>query len=168
MSIREHLPFGRSSGRSREGGEVALMPFHFLQREMNRLFDGFFRSPFETPALVAEGGWGDFSPRLEVVEDEKGYTVSAELPGMDQKEVQLSLTENQLVLKGEKRTEKKEERKGYFYSERSFGSFERMVPFDVEIDADKAEATFKNGVLTVVLPKSARSVERARTISIKS
>ena len=93
--------------------------------------------------------------------------VTAELPGIDQKDIELDLSDNALTLRGEKRSERKEEQAGRRYSERSYGRFERTIPFAAEIDADKVEARCENGVLKITLPKNPKARDKTRRIEIK-
>jgi len=112
---------------------------------MGSLFDDFFGG-FETQLA-------EFSPRTDVLEDEKKFEVTCELPGLDETDVTVSLTDEILTIEGEKKLESEENEKGYHHIERSYGSFKRVIPFGTEIDADKINAEFKNGVLKVSLPK---------------
>jgi HSP20 family protein len=106
------------------------------------------------------GGW----PQVDLAETDKAVTITAELPGMEEKDVELLLQDGMLTLKGEKRseTEDKERR----FSERYYGSFERHIPLSADVQADKAEARFKNGVLKVTLPKNPEAQPKAKRISI--
>jgi len=140
-----------------------------FRREMDRLFDDFF-APAETRSFAGGqsptqtlGGW----PRIDVQEGDQAYTIAAEVPGMDPKDVQLDLRENALIISGEKRAERSDEGQGRHYSERSYGRFERVIPFESEIDSDRVEATCSNGVLTITLPKAAQARDRSRRIEVK-
>lgn len=106
-----------------------------------------------------------FSPRIDVVESEAEYLVTAEVPGLDEKDLQIEVHGDVLTLSGEKRAEHEGERKGWRWSERSFGSFRRAIRLPVEVEADKASASFKNGVLTVTLPKAAAARVRQITVN---
>ena len=139
-------------------------PVLSLHREMNRLFEDFWRgfdflSPFEDG-----GSWGVFTPRVDVEETADEVRVTAELPGLEEKDFELTLSGDTLVLRGEKREEREDEARGWH--ERSYGSFERTVALPVEVDADRATAQFKNGVLRVRLPKSAK--EQGKRIPIST
>jgi len=123
-------------------------PFLARREEMDRIFDDFFRSS----ELGYFGGAG-FSPRVNVAEKEDKVLVSAELPGLEEKDIEVSLSRDTLTISGEKRYEKEEEDQNFYRRERSHGSFSRSVPISCPIDHDKVEATYKNGVLTVSLPK---------------
>ena len=157
MDFRDLIPFG---GRDRRG-ELATRgdnPFESFQREMNRLFDDFFRGIGTSPARFGRGegffGAAMAAPRVDVSETDREYEVTAELPGLEEKDVEVLLDQNLLTLKGEKRAEREEKDKNYYLAERSFGSFRRTIPLPVEIEQDKVEANFKNGVLTIRLPKA--------------
>jgi len=161
MAIRNLVPFGKKSVpvRREEGS-----PFALLRHEMDSLFDNFFRrfdiEPFESRLSL-------FSPKVDVVENDKEIKVFAELPGMDEKDIDISLTRDTLMIRGEKREEKEQKGKDYYRMERSYGSFSRTIPLPVEVETDNIEAKLKKGVLTVILPKSARAVEETKKISVK-
>ena len=138
-------------------------PFILLRREIDSLFDNFFsgvnRGPFENRQ-------GIFNPKVDVTETDKDIKVRAELPGMDEKDVEVSLNKDTLTIRGEKKAEKEHEGKAYYRMERSYGSFSRTIPLPVEVDTDKIEAQLKKGVLTVTLPKSAKAVDKTKKISV--
>jgi HSP20 family protein len=140
-------------------------PFSSFRREMDRLFDDFL-IPAEGRSFSGSNG-GAMRPSLDLAETDQAYTVTAELPGLEQKDVELTLRDNALVLSGEKRQEHEEHNGGRRYTERAFGRFERIVPLEAEVDADKVEARFKNGVLTVTLPKNPKAQEKTRRIEIR-
>ncbi|GLS63464.1 heat-shock protein Hsp20 [Methylobacterium oxalidis] len=164
MSVRDLIPWGRSTNAplpSRMRDEPAS-PFLTLHREMNRLFDDVFSGlGGGMPGLATRGlGW----PSVELVETEQGLRVSAELPGLDEKDVELTIDDGVLTLRGEKRAETTDTQRGY--SERSYGRFERVLALPFAVEEDKVEATFRNGVLSVTLPRSAKAPERGRRIAI--
>jgi len=143
-----------------------LRPFESLRREVDRLFEdfagGIWRSPFGRSFFDVEPAWRGQSarsimPAVDVTETDKAYEIVAELPGMDEKNVEVKVTDDILTIKGEKQEEKEERRKDYYLSERSFGSFQRAFQVPAGADTDKIEANFKNGVLMVTLPKSAEA-----------
>jgi len=140
-------------------------PFVSIQREMNRLFDDFFRG-FEP--VPFEESMGRFVPAIDIKEDEKEYTIKAELPGMDEKDVEVILGDNTLTIKGEKKEEKEDRDKDYYYVERTFGSFQRTIPIPDYVDTQKAEAHFKKGVLTISLPKTEEGRTKGKKIAIKA
>jgi HSP20 family protein len=140
-------------------------PFALLRREMNTLFDNFFRG-FEVEPFTSR--FSGFSPDVDVKESEKEIKVAAELPGMDDKDIDISLTRDSLTIRGEKKEEKEDKGKDYYRVERSYGSFSRTVPLPVEVDVDKAKAEFKKGVLTVTLPKTPKAIKETKKISVKA
>lgn len=162
MANRDLIPM-RTSGLPAFGRD----PFSAFRREMDQLFDTFFAPPearsFASPEMMAAA----VRPNIDVHETEQAYTVTAELPGIDQKDVELNLNDNILTLRGEKRSERVEEDGGRRYSERSFGRFERTIPFPAEVDAEHVEASYENGVLKVVLPKNAQARDKTRRIEIR-
>jgi HSP20 family protein len=137
-------------------------PFVNLQREMNRLFDGFLQGWDKEPAE----GFGAFTPRIDMAEDEKSLILSAELPGMNDKDIEVSLSRDLLTIRGEKKHEQEQRRGNYFYSERSFGSFARTVRMPREVDADKVRAEFKKGILKITLPKTLPAGKETRKIAV--
>lgn len=155
--FRSLLPFGRSDvGRADD-------PFLALQRQMNRLFDETFTG---LPAIRAGNG-GALAPSIDVKETDKAIEVEAELPGVDEKDVQVTLEDNVLTIKGEKKAEKEESKKGYYMSERSYGSFLRSFELPTGVDSDKVNATFSKGVLKVTLPKPPAAQSNAKKIDVK-
>lgn len=159
------LPINRKGNRLSVRREDES-PVQAIQNEMNRMFDQFFADPF--PLMPARYNRAlEFYPRVDIAESETEYKVSAELPGIDEKDVQISLEKNALVLSGEKKTESEEKEKSYHRIERSYGSFQRVIQFDRELNEDKASAVFKNGVLTITLPKAEDAIKKSRKIEIK-
>ena len=144
-------------------------PLAALHDAMNGVFDDFSRgwdiAPFRR-GLLAEAT--TFIPRLEVSDDDKNVMVRAELPGLDEKDIDVSLTGNLLTLKGEKRSEKEEKKQNYYYKERSYGAFERAVDLPCEVDRERAQATFKKGVLCINLPKTPQAQSSTRKIAVKT
>jgi HSP20 family protein len=95
----------------------------------------------------------EFSPKVELRETDKGYSVRAEIPGISESDVNVTLRENNLILEGEKKTETKKEERGHYFSEFSYGSFYRSIPLEEEVNPDKVKATYRNGILNVELEK---------------
>jgi HSP20 family protein len=143
-------------------------PFFGIQRDMNRLFDDFFRGLDVTSLNAAGERLNRFVPSLDVRESDKEVHVQVELPGMDEKDVEVLLTDNSLTLKGEKKEEKENKGKDYYHLERSYGSFQRVIPLPEGIDTKKAEAKFKKGILSITLPKLEQSKGKAKKIEIKT
>lgn len=174
MSVRDLIPQNliwwrnRDSQTPTEWRDDGRDPFTSFQREMNRLFDDFFRSADpRLPSLAGSGpAWGGATwPRVEIAETDREIKVSAELPGLEEKDVELLLENGGLTIRGEK-TSASEDRERQF-SERFYGRFERRIPLPDGIEQDKAAANFANGVLTVTLPKSETAQSRVRRIEIR-
>jgi HSP20 family protein len=164
--MRNLLPtvWRRSESPLRRAEENSLLALH---RDMNRMFDDFFRGfdilPFNG-GRDAEG----FSPSVDVREGEKEVTVKAELPGMDEKDIEVSLTDNGLTIRGEKKAEKEEKGNGYWHRETSYGAFHRVVPLPEGLNMDKVDARFKNGVLTVTITRLKDTGAKEKRIAIKA
>ncbi len=141
-----------------------------LRDEMNHLFDEFFTG-FErrTPSMFRshEPGWlmggrrGDMTPAVDVAEDDKAVTLTAELPGMKEEDVEVVLRDDMLTVKGEKKSEREEKEENYHLTERRYGSFERTFRLPETADADKIKAAIDDGVLTVTIPKMAEAKAKA-------
>jgi HSP20 family protein len=124
------------------------------------LMEDLWRTPFET-------GLGQMEyPAVNVSEDDRNITVEAELPGMDSNDIDISLQNNMLVLQGEKRFEDEQKQGNYQRIERSYGSFSRTIPLSSSVDEDNVKASFKNGILTVTLPKQEKA--QGKKIAIES
>ncbi|RBP14103.1 heat shock protein Hsp20 [Roseiarcus fermentans] len=151
-------------------------PFESLRREVDRLFEDFtaspFRLPFRRPAFDIEPFWSPEAwvavPAVDFVERDTGYEVHADLPGLDEKDVEVSVAGGVLTIKGQKHEETEEKKPDFHLRERRFGSFERAFRVPAGVDADRIEASFKKGVLTVVLPKSAEAQKPVKTIAVKA
>ena len=107
-------------------------------------------------------------PAVDITQTDKGYEITAELPGMEDKDIEVKLANGVLTIRGEKRDEKEEKNKDYYVRERSFGSFERSFQVPENIDTDKINAGFKKGVLTITLPKSAEAQKAEKKIEVKA
>ena len=139
-------------------------PFIALQRNMNRLFDDAF---IGWPAPKSGNGADVLAPSIDVKETDKAVEIEAELPGVDEKDVQVTYAGGILTIKGEKKDQKEVTKGDYHISERNFGSFFRSLTID-DVDSDKIEATFAKGVLKLTLPKAAAAQAKAKTITIKT
>ena len=147
----------------RKRGEVPG-PVGALQHEMNRLFDDFFTRDF---FLEPFRGLGHWSPALDVSETDNSVVVKAELPGMESKDVEVSLSGDVLTIKGEKKEDKEEKTKSFHRVERHYGSFERTLRLPAAVEGEKVQASFKNGVLTVELPKTEEAKKKAIHIKVE-
>ena len=159
MAIRDLIPWRRERLPVRREGQD---PFLAVRQEMDRMFDEFSRGSWLVPF---DKEWAAFEPRVDVVETDQEVKVTAELPGLDAKDVDLNLSRNVLIIKGEKKHEYEEKDENYYRAERSYGSFQRSVALPQGIQADAADAAFDKGVLTVTFPKTA--AEQAQKIAVK-
>jgi len=167
----------QKTGEATPGTLQAWHPFETLHREIDRLFEDFGRdfwhSPFRRPAFEIEPFWRRemklvAAPAVDIVEKDNAYEITADLPGMDEKSVEVQLSNGNLTIKGEKKEEKEEKKKDFYLHERHFGSFERTFGVPEGVDANKIEASFKKGVLTVTLPKKAEAQRPAKKIDVKA
>jgi HSP20 family protein len=173
MATEDKLPVTKKPSEPALFGE-AWRPFESLRKEVDRLFedfgDDFWRRPFRSFAGL-ERGWAQkfaATPAVDVVETDKAYEITAELPGIDQKNIEVNVANGGITIKGEKTEETEEKKKDYYVSERRYGSFERYFGLPEGVDADKIDATFKNGVLKVTLPKTAEAQKAAKKIEVKA
>ena len=162
MNMRDLIPWGRNQqttpSRYREDSD----PFMTLHREMNRLFDDVFRGFDMAPlgGMSRMAGW----PQVEVVDNDKDVRISAELPGLEDKDVEVLMGDGVLTIRGEKKSAIDDKERAF--SERHYGRFERRIPLAWEVEEDKIDASFRNGVLTVALPKVAESPPEVKRIAI--
>lgn len=159
MPITDLIPWRRQEPARREESELTGS-----ERDMDRLFERFFRG---SPLAPLGEAWGAFSPSVDVVETDDQITVSAELPGLEHEDIEVSLDRGVLTISGEKSEEHKEERENYYRAERTYGSFRRAIPLPTEVNEDEVDAIFQNGVLTITMPKAEPAKGRKR-ISIKA
>lgn len=166
MAMRDLIPWAREGnkvpGLYRDGDRD---PFVALHREMNRLFDDAFRDfgsrmPSLGDYFGGRAGW----PSVEISDTDSEVRITAEMPGMEEKDVELMLDDGVLTLRGEKKSQTED--KDRQFSEHFYGRFERRIPLGTEIEEDKVRADFHNGVLTVTLPKTQRAQAKARRIPI--
>jgi HSP20 family protein len=161
MNVRDLVPWSRSDReRSPATRSNPISPVASLHREVNRLFDDVFRSFDDSRLWGGRGVW----PTVDVDETEKEYQVTAELPGLEERDVEVLLQDGVLTVRGEKKLET--ESRNRSYSERFYGRFERQISLDRDVDESAVKATFRNGVLTVTVPKNARAIERTKRIPI--
>ncbi len=165
MNMRDLIPWGRNAQTTPSPYREEADPFLTLHREMNRLFDDVFRG-FDIAPFGSFGGMGRMAgwPSVEVIDTDKDVRVSAELPGLEEKDVEVLMSDGVLTIRGEKRSEVED--KDRAFSERTYGRFERRIPLGWDVEEDKVNASFRNGVLTVTIPKSAKAAAKARRIAI--
>jgi len=147
-------------------------PLEHLRREIDRVFEDFtmnplrsFRRPAFEPFWLPDSWIG--APAVDLVEQDKAFELTAELPGLDVKNVEVKIANGVLTIKGEKQEDEVEKNKDFQLRERRFGSFERALRIPETVDSDKIEASFKNGVLTVTLPKTAEAQKPVKKIGVK-
>jgi HSP20 family protein len=157
-------------------GTQIWSPFENLRGDLNRLFDDFsrdlWRRPFSRSAFdmlpFARSQLAAASPAVDVVEKPDVFEITAELPGMDEKNIEVKLVNGSLTVKGEKEEKKEEKKKDYHLRERYYGAFERSFAVPEGVDTDKIEANFNKGVLTLRLPKKPEAVKPEKTIAVKA
>jgi HSP20 family protein len=152
-------------------------PFSGLRKEIDRLlsdFDqDFWTSPLGRAVLDTEPFWRrdlnwSSAPPVDITESERAYEIAAELPGMDEKSIEVKLVNGGLTIRGEKREEREEKKKDYYLHERHFGSFERSFALPEGVDSDKIAASFTQGVLKIVLPKKPEAIKPEKKIEVKA
>lgn len=167
------LPIKRETS-SAVAGPAPWNSFELLRREIDHVFDNFgwrlwppiVTGPMFQTDFLRKKAW-DIAPAVDVAEKEKEFEITAELPGLDEKNVEVKLGNGTLIIKGEKKEEKEEREKDYYLSERRYGSFIRSFPLPEGVNADKIEATFAKGVLTIKLPKTAEA-QAEKKIPVKA
>lgn len=142
-----------------------FMPFHALHREVERVFDDFTR---DLGWPLRREGEEMFAPEMDVCENETNLTVTAELPGLDEKDVEVTLSDDTLTIKGTKEVKREEKDGDYQLVERSQGAFERSIPIWFEADPNKVQASFSKGILTVTVPKPAEAKSKMMKIPVRS
>jgi len=150
-------------GRGTLSTEDKNDPFHAFHRDIDRMFEDFGRS-WRLPSIAERETL--LSPAIDVSETDDAIEVSAELPGIDEKDIEVEVADNLLTIKGEKKSEKKEKKKDYHLVERSYGSFQRSVPLPYEVNPDKVTAKFTKGVLKVTMPKPPQAKEKAKKVKV--
>ena len=161
MSKLSPFSWRRNTPAERPGRD----PFHSLHDEVDRLFSDFSKH-FSLPALGLQREFT--APSIDVSETDNEIKIEADLPGLEDKDVEVILSDNVLTIRGEKKSEREDKRKEYHVVERSSGSFSRSVPLPFEADPDAINATFAKGVLSIILPKPPQTKERTKRIDIKS
>ena len=172
------LPIKTESTPATQATKAAYwQPFEALRSQVDRLLHdfqtGFLQVPSYRTLLDIEPFWRrdlgfNITPAIDIVEKDKTFEVTAELPGLDAKNIDLQLSDNVLTIKGEKQEEKEEKTKDRYVSERRYGSFRRSLQVPDSVDVDKIEANFKSGILTVTLPKSPEAQKKQKTIPVSA
>lgn len=146
----------------------ATNPYRAMRETMNSVMEDFLSDWPLMRVRPFEWRMQEFSPSIDIIDEEKNIRIEAEVPGMNPEDIDITVTRDSIIVKGEKKSESEEERQGVRYSERSFGSFQRVIPMPADIETDRIEARFKNGVLDIILPRSEQSLQQSRKIQIKS
>jgi HSP20 family protein len=162
MAMRDLIPWGRDTSTTPSLRREWDSPVSSFRREMDRLFDDFFRAPALTN--ISTTGLMTSWPSIDVQDKDNEVLVTAEMPGMTDKDVELSVDNGTLHIRGEKKGEKNE--RGY--SERWFGRFERHIPLPTSVDENQCKADFHDGLLTIHLPKSKEAEESRKKIPINA
>ncbi len=160
MAWRDMIPWGR-------GSEIPVhqdprVPVSSIQQEMNRMFDRFLEHPFGRMEWPNEPR--EWRPSVDISETATQFEVSAELPGVDEKDIDLEVSDGMLTLKGTRSEEREDKEKDYHHREQFFGSFRRMIPLPSSVDPEGVKASYKRGVLRVTLPKNEQS--RATKVAV--
>jgi len=180
MTLKEMVPW-RWGGLRRWDDEDRpfesfLREMDSLQKDMDRLFEDFWRGSGRRslmathwPSMMATP-WahGEVTPRIDETEDEKAFHIQVELPGMDKEDVDITMANGLLTIRGEKKREEEEKGKDFYRKERSFGAFRRSLPIPADVDESKIDASFRKGVLYIELPKTEEARKKITHIDIKA
>ena len=163
MELNDLVPF--KNRRRRVARDRAISPFERMHEEMDRLFDDFLPQLSE-----GRNGGARFGAlaSVDLSETEDALELSVDLPGMEEEDIDVTLRDGDLTIRGERKDESEETRKNYYRSERAYGAFSRTIALPCEVDEDAIDAKFKKGVLTVHLPKSPKAKEQERKIAINA
>lgn len=156
------------SARSQNVSKSTDHPLARFHRDLDQLFDNVFQGFPLSPGRRENGSsWGGFIlPHVDISEDKKQYTITVEVPGVAEKDIQMTLADGTLMIQGEKRSEQEDKNKHYHWVERSYGSFQRMLSLPTDADENNVEAKFKNGVLTITIAKDPGAKPAVRKIAI--
>lgn len=172
MTLKDIVPWRWGGLRHWENDdrpyESFLREMDTLHEEMNRLFNSFWKDSGSRNFMSRPWQHDELTPKVDESEDEKAFHVKVELPGMAEEDVDITLSDGVLTIRGEKKREEEEEGKDYYRSERSFGTFRRSLPVPVEVEESKIDAKFVKGVLYIELPKSKEARSKIKHIPIKA
>ena len=172
MTIGDIAPWRWGGLRRPQSLERTFEPLRgemdLLHRNIDRIFENMWTEGFGPTTFANVWGSTEVVPKLDLTENEQGVQVSVELPGMNEKDVDISLTDRFLTIRGEKKEEKETKEKDVYRRERSYGSFRRTLEVPAEIDSSKIEASFKSGVLTIQLPKTKEAQAKVTHIPVKA
>lgn len=166
MSFKSLIPW--NSKKESKDISSPTDSFFGLRRELDRVFDSFFSDFDRFPSLTNwDTSLTSFRPKINLSETDKEIKIEAELPGMDEKDIEVTLKNNTLILKGEKKYKNEQKKDDYHYVESSYGSFTRAIELPEEIDQEKIEANFKNGLMSITIPKVEKPQSTAKKIEVK-
>ena len=147
-------------------------PLLAMQHRLNRVFDDFFEDFPSTSMTLSSpsvmGSMMNFNPRMDVSETSEKFCITADVPGMTESDIEITVSENSLIITGERGQNQEQEDENFFRRERSYGMFRRQIPLPETVERDKISAHFKNGVLTVDVPKNAEAKKNWRKVEVKS
>lgn len=152
---------------SRDSNRKIMNPFVSIQKEVDRALNGFYDIFEAKPFNLKEFENLSIAPSMDLVEDDQCYKLEVEMPGMDEKDITISLNDNLLTIQGEKSTSKKDERKNYIAREINYGRYERSISLPQAAEGDKATASFKKGMLWITIPKRAGHKGNGHQIKIQ-
>ena len=164
MNFGPPIPWGEKSQVPTTRDEL-FDPLIVFRRELDRMFDDFFKS--FGGGQVSSSGWQTIAPAIDLTETDKELIVTAELPGLDEKDIEVKVSNQTLTIRGEKKEDREEKEKDYHLSERRYGSFQRSFRLPEGIDEDGIGARFAKGVLTVTLPKTTQAQTGTKKIDVK-
>lgn len=141
-------------------------PFLALQSELDKAMRDFY-NVFETPSVFDKFEGLTISPSIDLVEDKDSFKVEAEMPGLGEEDIKVSISDGILTIKGEKTTSKQDENKNYLSREINYGCYERSIVLPDTVDIDKAKASFKKGMLWITIPKKAEAIKKARELKVE-
>lgn len=166
-----HVPVKMAEKHPQYSEENYLNPIVQLHREMDKLFENTFRgfglSPFRSELFSPLTTSGLLKPQVDIGANDKEYTITVEVPGVSEKDVQVEVSNNIMTIKGEKKQEKEEKDKDFYRIERSYGSFQRVLSLPEDADQTDIKATFKNGILKVRMPRRALPASEVKQIDVK-
>lgn len=168
LDLKSLVPWGQKSNDLSVGNQDRRDPFASFRHEIDRVFDDFFNTGFGVGNRGQSDGFGALTPQLDVKETDKEIVVTAELAGVDEKDIDVTLSGDLLTIKGEKKSEQEEGDKDRRYVERRYGSFARSLRLPFEAGDQAVDANMKNGVLTLTIQKPAEIQQKAKRIEIKA
>lgn len=168
MNFGSLIPWRDNKSSMPTRREDYLDPFVSFRREVDRMFDDFFNSFGGRSLRSTSNGWQGLTPTIDVQESDKELVVTADLPGLEDKDFEVTLAGDMLTIKGEKKAEHEQRNGDAYYMERRFGSFSRSIPLPFEVKDEKVDARYDKGVLTIRIPKPTDAQRAVRRIEVKA